>query len=261
MAVDLAEAAGRAGAPRVVAVGGDGTIHEVAEGLLRLPKGERPVLGVVPCGTANDFAAQFDLPMDAPAGWLRAALDGEPRPLDIGFAGARPFVNLATIGAPAEISAETNLELKAAVGKVAYTATAIASAGSIGPANLTVRGPDVAFQGEVVAMAIGNGHQAGGGFVLFPDARLEDGLLDVLIVPRMGLPALGIVAGGAFLGGIDLSGRVERYRVASLEVTAPEPFALSLDGEVGWEREVRFGIEPHALWIAAPPERVYAQAG
>src|SRR5690625_2600777 len=60
MAVDLAEAAGRAGALRVVAVGGDGTIHEVADGLLRLPKGERPVLGIVPCGTANDFAAQFD---------------------------------------------------------------------------------------------------------------------------------------------------------------------------------------------------------
>jgi YegS/Rv2252/BmrU family lipid kinase len=189
-AIDLARSAALAGAERVVAVGGDGTVHEVLQGLLGVPADRRPIFGLVPAGTANDFAALFDGGPDL-AGWLRHALLSEPRLVDLGLADGVPFANTATIGVPAEVSADTPTELKATLGKLAYTVHALAVAGAAHPFGVSVSGPGFSFEGEAVAVCVCNGRQAGGGFVLAPDAELDDGLLDVLIVPRMGIAGLG----------------------------------------------------------------------
>jgi lipid kinase YegS len=257
-AIDLAREAAQQGAARVVAVGGDGTLHEVVQGLMGVPAAARPVMGIVPCGTANDFAAQFDASPQALDEWLRFALHGESRLVDVGLAGGVPFLNMATVGPPAEVSEETGRELKEAVGKIAYVMQAIAHAGQANPVSLSIRGPGLEFQGEVAALCICNGRQAGGGFVLAPDAQLDDGLLEILIVPRMGLAGAAVVAGGAMLGGVDLDGRVERYQVPWLEILGMKPLPISLDGEVTWQESMRFEIAREALRLATPPPKVRA---
>jgi lipid kinase YegS len=255
-ATDLAREAAQQGAERVVAVGGDGTLHEVVRGLMSVPAAARPVMGIVPCGTANDFAAQFDASTQALDEWLRFALRGESQLVDVGMAGGTPFLNMATVGPPAEVSEETGPELKQAVGKIAYTVQALAQAGQTTPVSLTARGPGLEFQGEVAALFVCNGRQAGGGFVLAPDAQLDDGLFEVLIVPRMGALGAAVVAGGAMLGGVDLDGRIERHRVPWLELLGLKPLPISLDGEVSWHESMRFEVAREALRLAVPPPKV-----
>jgi YegS/Rv2252/BmrU family lipid kinase len=250
-AVAWAEEAARDGHERIVAVGGDGTLHEVVVGA----RGAA-VVGLVPCGTANDFAGLFEA--RSLAEWLRAALEAEPVRLDLGLADDVPFVNMATIGVPAEISADTQRDLKDALGKLAYTASALGSLAAVQPVPLEVRAPGLSFAGDALAVCVANGRQAGGGFVLAPEASLDDGLLDVVIVPAMGLAGAGVVASGALLGGVDLDGRVERARVPWVEVNVPagaDPVAVSLDGEVERRHRVRFTVQPRALAFAAPPLR------
>jgi YegS/Rv2252/BmrU family lipid kinase len=114
-AARLAEEASRLGMARVAAGGGDGTINEVAAGLLsaKAAGGERPALAIVPLGTANDFAHACQIPID-PAAALRLATTAEPRRIDVGQVAGRPFINLATGGFGTEITVETRPELKKA---------------------------------------------------------------------------------------------------------------------------------------------------
>src|SRR5512144_2376629 len=83
-ATELAKQAGEEGYERVIAMGGDGTVHEVVNGIMRLPKEQRPVLGVVPVGSGNDFAHALGIPLESDRA-LACALDGQPSPIDLGL--------------------------------------------------------------------------------------------------------------------------------------------------------------------------------
>ncbi|HKS04393.1 MAG TPA: YegS/Rv2252/BmrU family lipid kinase, partial [Chthoniobacterales bacterium] len=104
----------------LVAAGGDGTLNEVVHGLMTLSEGARPSLGIVPLGTANDFAIGCDIPRD-PAKALALCMRGEGVPIDLGKANGHWFVNAASSGFAAEITATTSPELKRLLGPAAYT--------------------------------------------------------------------------------------------------------------------------------------------
>ncbi len=125
-AARLAEEASRAGVARVAAGGGDGTINEVAAGLLaaRDASGRGSALAIVPLGTANDFAHACRIPLD-PAGALHVATTAQPRPIDVGRVGGRPFINMATGGFGTEVTVETRPDLKKALHGAAYLVTGL----------------------------------------------------------------------------------------------------------------------------------------
>lgn len=244
------------GVDAVVAGGGDGTLREVAAALAmrEAPAEDLPALAVLPLGTANDFATAAGIPVfapDAPAAAF-AMLRMPPRRVDalsVEADGARHWcMNLASGGFGTAITTETHEGLKKTLGGLAYVISGLARVRSIEPIRARFEAEDFGWSGDFIALGIGNGRQAGGGQVLCPDARIDDGRLDITIVPTLD----GEVA--ATLGTVIAEGRqaaLERVstRLQSrwVEIVAERPLTLNLDGEP---------IEAAAFRIACVPGRL-----
>src|SRR5688572_22996224 len=136
----LAREAAATGADVVVAVGGDGTVNEVINGL----DGSDVPFGIVPIGTANDFAKQVGIPMDADHA-MDVILRGHPHRIDTASLNGRRFLNVSTAGVGAEATAETPTEAKQTLGALAYAITGIRKLKDLEPKKARVRGPGFAF--------------------------------------------------------------------------------------------------------------------
>src|SRR6266699_4800209 len=160
----------------LIAAGGDGTVNEVVHGLMNLSRVARPVLGVVPLGTANDFAIGCGLPRD-PEEALTLCMEGEGVPVDVGKANEHWFLNAASIGFGAEITATPPPELKHLLGPAAYAVMGAILAMNVHHYQGRLTLPDRELAGSGPVAIIGNGRQAGGGVQVTPSARVDDGLL------------------------------------------------------------------------------------
>ncbi|MFM1902451.1 MAG: lipid kinase YegS [Planctomycetota bacterium] len=247
----VAEAA-REGVPLVIVGGGDGSVNEVANGLMALDPGARPALGILPLGTANDFATACRVPGDSQAA-LHLALTGEPRPVDLGRCNDDFFVNVAAGGFGAAVTAETPVELKNFLGGGAYTLMGLVKAVRFVPYDCSIRTADGELAGRVVVGAICNGRQAGGGQPLAPEARLDDGLLDIIALSEF--PASAAMQVVTEIRAADPRGEyVSRVRAPWIEVTAPRPIPLNLDGEPFNGTRFRFVSVPGAIRMVLPSD-------
>ncbi len=252
----LAEEGSRLGFERVVAGGGDGTINEVAAGLLQARAAGRPVptLGIVPLGTANDFARACGIPLE-PAQALRLATTGDARWIDVGEVGERLFINLATGGFGTDITVETRPELKKLLHGAAYFITGVAHLAELRPVECRFTGPGFAWSGELLVLAVGNGRQAGGGHVLCPEALIDDGQFDVGILP--GVPpserprALRAILGE---GKAAIWRHAVTARIPWVELHADQPVQINLDGEPISGKKLRFEILAGALAVCLPKD-------
>ena len=224
------------GVDAVVAGGGDGTLREVAAALAThdAPAEALPSLAVLSLGTANDFATAAGIPVEQQAAF--ALLRTPPRAVDLLSVDADGqqhwCANLASGGFGTVVTTETNEQLKKTLGGLAYVISGLARVGRIEPIRARFAADDFAWSGDFIALGVGNGRQAGGGQVLCPDARIDDGLLDLTLVPTLE----GEVA--ATLGTLIAEGRqaaLERVstRLQSrwVEIVAERPLTLNLDGE------------------------------
>lgn len=238
-----------AGYPIVIAGGGDGTLRDVAEAMLEA-RGDAS-LAMLPLGTANDFARAAGVSL-APAEAL-GLLEVAPRPVDLGLASGRVFVNMATGGFGSTVTAHTSEDLKKVFGGAAYLLTGLSRFSELRAAFGRFRGPGFEWQGDFLAMGVGNGRQAGGGHVLCPEALADDGLLDLCIVPApQDIPeTLGTLLSGGMLGLETVS---ICARLPSLELEAPEGLALNLDGEPTQSSRLRFETRPAALRMHLPED-------
>ncbi|MBD9468927.1 lipid kinase YegS [Pseudoxanthomonas sp. PXM01] len=246
------------GVDTVIAAGGDGTLSEVATTLAHRDEaaGSLPSLGLVPMGTANDFATAARIPDDAlPA--LQLVRDAVPAPVDLlridAEDGPHWCANLASGGFGTDVTVETDEGLKKMLGGLAYLITGIAKLGRIEPVTACVRGPDFDWQGDFIALGIGNGRQAGGGQALCPDALVDDGLLDLTIVPELS----GEVA--ATVGTLVKDGKhaaldrvATRARLPWVELEADQPMTLNLDGEPVKSRRFRIECVPGRVRMHLP---------
>jgi len=249
----------QAGAGTVVAGGGDGTLGAVAAALARqgADLDTLPALGLLPLGTANDFAAAAGLPQD-PVEALELLLAAPPRPVDLlrVLADGREHwcANLASGGFGTEVTVETGEGMKKLLGGLAYLVTGVARLGRIEAQPLRLRGRGFAWQGGMIALGLGNGRQAGGGQVLCPDARLDDGMLDLTVVPELSGELL------ATLGTVLRDGReaaVEevavRARLPWVELEPEQVLTLNLDGEPVQARHFRIECVPARVRMRLPP--------
>ncbi|MBH9420526.1 lipid kinase YegS [Pseudomonas aeruginosa] len=242
----IVEEALAAGYATLVAGGGDGTLREVAEALAR-GRGEAS-LAILPRGTANDFARAAGIPLE-PAAAL-ALLDQTARPIDLGEVNGKLFLNMATGGFGSKVTANTSEDLKKVLGGAAYLLTGLTRFSEVHAAQGRFSAPDFQWEGEFLALGIGNGRQAGGGHVLCPQARVDDGLLDVSILPTPQdmVGTLGTLLGG----GNGVESLFVRARVPWLEVEAAEGLDVNLDGEPLEGRKLRFSVSPGALRVHLP---------
>lgn len=251
------------GVDTIVAAGGDGTLSAVAATLARSdrPADCLPSLGLVPLGTANDFAAAAHLP-DDPSAALALVLDAVAQPIDLlridSDAVQHWCVNLASGGFGTHVTSDTDAGMKKILGGLAYVITGIAQLGRIesSRARITGSGPAGAFEwnADFIALGLGNGRQAGGGQLLCPDAIIDDGLIDLTIVPALE----GEV--GSTVGTLLTEGRqaaldrvATRVQLAWLAIEAPRPFTLNLDGEPLESTVFRVECAPRRVRMHLPP--------
>src|SRR6478609_4010843 len=179
-ATALAADAARRGVDVVVAVGGDGTLNEVVNGL----DGYDVPLGVIPLGTANDFARQVGIPADADHA-MDVILQRKPRRLDTGSLNGRRFLNVSTGGVGAEATAETPAELKESLGPLAYAISGLRKLADFRPQYARFSGDGFEYEGEFLMFAVGLTRSTGGGTMVTPMASATDGLLDLCVIEAM----------------------------------------------------------------------------
>ena len=253
-AIRFAQRAVLDGVDVVVAGGGDGTINEVAFGLISASAGPsgRPSLGIVPLGTANDFARSAGIPLETPAA-LDLVISRPATLVDLGRIGDRIFLNVATGGFGTQVTVETPQAMKKALGGAAYLVTGMTQFSSIGAAHARFTGPDFEWDGNFVVLAIGNGRQAGGGNVLCPEATIDDGLLDVRILPEVAKDVLGETMGNILREGLDAVERmVVNSRTTSLDIEADDDIFINLDGEPISGKRFHVEILPKAVQLHLP---------
>lgn len=173
----------------IVAGGGDGTINEVFAAAFAAGLPPQCSLGVLPVGTANDFAHAAGVPIEDYTAALRVAASAPPRWIDMGLLNGTPFINLVSGGFGARVTVETDPELKRRLGGLAYLITGISHFSDLTASQGRFRAEGFSWEGRFFALAIGNGRQAGGGVPLCPNALIDDGLLDLMIMPELDHPA------------------------------------------------------------------------
>ena len=235
-----------AGYRQIIAGGGDGTLRDIAEAMAM--QSTQASLVLMPLGTANDFARAAGIPLE-PALALEL-LESAPSAIDLGEVDGQVFLNMATGGFGSQVTANTSEDLKKILGGAAYLFTGLSRFNELHAAYGELQGPDFHWQGDLLALGIGNGRQAGGGRVLCPEALVDDGLLDISI-----LPAPQEVVGtlkNLLTEGFGIDSLFVRARLPWVEIKVSEGLYINLDGEPLEGSSLRFSVRPAALHVHLP---------
>lgn len=237
----------------VIAGGGDGTVNEVVGGILSVDHPHQTAVAVLPYGTANDFAAGCSIPIGDPLAALTLAATGTPVSIDVGRANDRYFVNVASGGFGAEVTTNTPPELKKAIGGAAYSLMGIVTAAKASPHHGRVTLPDgTSRSGDVLVMTAANGRQCGGGQRVAPNALLNDGLLDFMIIHDVDIQSFGKVLSEILTLDSKDNQHVSYVQLPELKVEFDNPFQVNLDGEPVRSHEFVFRICPRAIRFVLP---------
>jgi diacylglycerol kinase (ATP) len=235
-----------AGVGCVVAAGGDGTVHEVVNGL----RGSNVPLGIIPLGTMNVFAMELGIPVNDLEGAWRVVASGQVRMVDLPLAGSTAFVQLAGAGLDAEVVAATTPEFKKALGPLSYVFSLVHVAARQ-PPELLVAAED---RGEFSCrfVLVGNGRFYGGPLLLFRDAKLDDGLLDVVLFRNQSHWDIVRYFQAILFGTHTELSDVEYFQTRSLNVSSRVSVPYELDGELAGKLPVEFTVDHGGLPVLAP---------
>ena len=254
---DLAREAAEGGAKLLVAVGGDGTVNEVVNGLAGAHDVE---LAVVHRGTGGDFVRTFGIPHrieDA----LAIAHDGGTREIDLGRAtlrtwagreGSTWFANIGSAGMSGAVAKRVNETGKALGGKVSYAWSTLAVFARWRNAEITVRVGDEERTGPMYDVVVANGCYFGGGMKICPDADPADGLFDVLIIGDVTKRDLVVTLPKIYRGTHLPHPKAELLRGDKVTIEAPIPLPVELDCEQPGTTPASFEIVPRALRLRVP---------
>ncbi len=245
-ATELARSAASQGASRVVAVGGDGTVAEVAKGLI----GTGVQLGHVPTGAGCDLARALGLPKK-PAEAM-AALDRlEPVALDVGTVGEAVFLTVSGVGFDAVVAAEdARTRANGMTGTLPYLLATFKVLRTYRPklVRLTLDGkaePEM----RALLVAVANSQYYAGGMRIAPYAETQDGLFDVVVVGDLSVADTLATLPRVFSGAHRHHPKVRFYQARQVDVEAPEPLAAHLGGEPAGTTPISFRILPRALTV------------
>lgn len=235
----------------LIAGGGDGTLNEVVNGLMNTDSYPAAALAVLPLGTANDFATGCNIPI-APYDALKLASEGSPVLIDVGKANDRYFINAASGGFGAEVTANTPPEMKRVLGGGAYSLVGLMTAVKMRPYQGKLIGPEGEEQASAIFMAVGNGRQTGGGYQVAPHAFIDDGLLDVLVIKDFPFSDLGILLNELLNLGAPDNKYVVYRQMSRFDIVGDEEGPLNLDGEPTRIKNIRFGVMHRSLPFILP---------
>ena len=242
----------------VVCSGGDGTLNETLNGLMELE--HRPILGYIPAGTTNDFAASLGIPK----GMVKAAesaVEGIPVSVDVGRFGGRYFAYVAAFGAFTDVTYATPQTYKNSLGRLAYLLEGARRLPAIKAYPLKLEYDGGETEGEFLVGLISNSSYVAGLQVSrWLDTSMSDGLMEVTLVRKPAVVHdLGRVASNLLMGELDPE-MIVTVKTRRLRITSPEPIPWTLDGEYGGTCDA-VDIEnlPRALTIRVPAETLYPE--
>jgi diacylglycerol kinase (ATP) len=250
-ATDLARRAADAGFTRVAAVGGDGTLGEVADGLA----GTGTTLAIVPGGTGNDLVRALGVPMELKAA-AELALTGKSRRIDLGrITPQRHFINVAGVGFDAEVAQTVNRYPKYLGGTIPYVAGIVVTLLRYQPYPLELEIDGKHLFRNALLVAIANSCFYGGGMQICPEAKVDDGYFDVCIGGDVGrLDVLRLVP-AIYSGGHRTHPKVELLRAKRIEIRSSQPVSTAADGEVIGTVPRTFECLPGHLEIVVPESK------
>jgi len=255
-AIQLAQQAGEQGYDMVIAMGGDGTIHEVINGLMKVSEEKRPILGIVPVGSGNDFAHGLNVSRTSTEA-LTCALDGEASTVDLGLmtdehGHKEYFDNTLGIGFGAVVTIRSHklpvlrgflMYLTAVIQTIILNHNAMA---------MQIETDDQKWEQSVIYLVICNGPREGGGFLIAPDAKIDDGLFHYAMITNVSRAMMFRIVPEVMKG---THGRFKQVRMGTCKkftLSADRPLYIHADGEIftgpGTDlHKVSFEIMPNAL--------------
>lgn len=240
----LASHAVEDGYERVIAVGGDGTANEVANGLV----GTDVAFALYPIGSGNDFARALGYPRrrkDLPAFLAQA----RPRRIDVGEVNGRVFLNAAGVGIDGHVAERVIASQRVVGPALGYLVGSLVSIATYRPQPMRVRVDGTTREGRHLVIVAANGTHFGNGMHVAPDAKLDDGMLDVIVGGDLGRWA-SVVALGKIYFGIHIDGKtILAFRAPTLDVELDEPLPMQIDGEPARADALHVRIRPGALTV------------
>jgi YegS/Rv2252/BmrU family lipid kinase len=256
--IELAKQAGEQGYDMVIAMGGDGTVHEVINGIMQIPEDKRPILGVVPVGSGNDFAHAIGVPVKSDHALVHA-LDSEPSTVDLGMmtdghGKIEYFDNTIGIGFDAVVTIRSH-QLPLLRGFLMYL-TAVVQTIFLNhdPIIMQIETEAQKWEQSNLLLTMCNGPREGGGFMIAPEAKIDDGILHYAMIKNVSRPMMFRLIPEVMNG---THGRFRQVTMGSckkMSVSADRPMYIHTDGEIysgfGTDvRKVRFEILPNALKV------------
>lgn len=214
----------------IVAVGGDGTINEVINGMAEAVF--RPKLGIIPAGTTNDFARALALPKSIDKA-VDVIINDHTRLLDIGRVNDHYFVNIAGGGKLTEVSYEVPSKMKTMLGQFAYFLKGIEMLPVLKPIWTKIEYDGKVFEDEIMLFLVANTNSVGGFQKLAPDAKMDDGLFDLIVLKKSNIAEFVRVASQANRGVHFSNENVFHVRAKRIDVHTEEKMQLNIDGEYG----------------------------
>lgn len=252
---DIRETAARgasAGYRYVVALGGDGAFHHVVEGL----QGTEAIAGFFPAGNGNDIAEAIGVPAD-PVAAAEALVHGRPRRVDlirVRFSDGRTavYIGAGGLGLDAEAAYLANTRFKAWPGVTRYMAGALTAFFREEPLELEAQMDDAQWRGRALFVAVANGPRYGSGVRIAPEAKIDDGWMDVMIVGELGWARLFEGIPIVLTTGNVRFDEVRRYRCRRTMLRTSREAKVHGDGELLGESPAEFEIVPGAIRVMAP---------
>ncbi|SER64623.1 diacylglycerol kinase [Gracilibacillus ureilyticus] len=214
----------------IVAAGGDGTINEVIHGIAE--QEYRPKLGIIPGGTTNDFARALGIPRDINKA-VDIILEHNIRPLDIGKVNEHYFMNIAGGGKLTELTYEVPSKLKTMIGQLAYYLKGIEMLPSLKPTKVRIEYDGKLFEEEIMLFLVSNTNSVGGFEKLAPEAKMDDGLFDLVILKKTNLAEFIRIATLATRGAHLDDKNIFYTKANRVKVYTEDKMQLNLDGEYG----------------------------
>jgi diacylglycerol kinase (ATP) len=255
----LAARAADEGAQQIIACGGDGTIMSVVNGLGKQEagkqdEGNRITLSIIPGGTANLLAGALKIPTDIEEA-VAVAVAGEERAIDLGLCGEHLFALGVGLGLTEKLVSQASAQEKEKLGKLAYVKAMLRELGTR-PTRFSFKLDDEKEQTQRgVAIVIANAGEIGGNLAFAPDAKMDDGVLDLCILHRFYFRDVLRMAWNSLRGQLAQDRAVSFFQARRVEIRSDPPLDLQIDGEVvDLQTPLVTRVLPHALTVRVPRE-------
>lgn len=235
----------------IVAVGGDGTVNEVARGLLNKNKG---ILGIIPGGTGNDMAKSLGISTN-PSEALQTIINGHRTTMNIGKVNEHNFLNISSVGFDAEVVMHNNKLKKVLKSSISYAISVVYTLIDFKKKKVEIQIDDEKIEENIILLAVGNGKYYGGGMKILPMAKIDDGYLDICIISNLSKFMLLFLFPTIFKGNhIKYKKYVKTYRGRKIKIKGKEDIPLNIDGELMKAQEVLFSLEDKKLGVICEKE-------